>query len=512
MRLEVIVETSRAVAATRKRNEKIARLAQCIAALPPDAIEAGVGFLAGQLRQGKIGIGYANVQAARGIEPAQTASLTLGEVDEAFARIAGARGAGSAANRKQTLHELLRRATAAEQEFLRRLVVGELRQGALESLVVDAIARAAIVPLAAARRARMLAGDLGALARVALVEGESGLARFSLRLFHPVEPMLAASADSVEAALSKFTRAAFELKLDGARVQVHKSGPDVRVFTRRLNDVTAAVPEVVEAVHALPIRECVLDGETIAMAADGTPEPFQVTMRRFGRRTDVEAMRASLPLVVFFFDCLALDGATLLDARAEERAAALAESLPANLLVPRTVTENAAEGEAFLADALASGHEGVMAKSLDAAYEAGRRGASWLKLKPAHSLDLVVIAAEWGSGRRRGWLSNLHLAARETASGRLVMLGKTFKGMTDSMLAWQTRRLLEIETRREGHIVHVEPRLVVEVAFNDVQTSPQYAGGLALRFARVKRYREDKGPEDADTFDAVRALHAGTTD
>ncbi|MDL1862292.1 ATP-dependent DNA ligase, partial [Betaproteobacteria bacterium PRO7] len=394
------------------------------------------------------------------------------------------------------------------QDFLVRLLVGELRQGALEGVMIEAIAAAAGVALAAVRRAAMFAGDLGAVARAALTEGAAGLARFAIELQRPVQPMLAQPAEDIADALARLGTAALEWKLDGARVQVHKAGDDVRVFTRNLNEVTAAVPEIVEAVRAAPARELILDGEAIALAAGGAPQPFQVTMRRFGRKLDVDALRAELPLAAFFFDVLRRDGDSLVERPARERFAALAEALPSALVVPRLVTSDASAAQAFYAEALARGHEGVMAKALDAPYEAGSRGAAWLKVKRAHTLDLVVLAAEWGHGRRRGWLSNLHLGARDPAANSFVMLGKTFKGLTDELLEWQTRELLAREIGRDDYTVYVRPELVVEIAFNDLQASPQYPGGLALRFARVKGYRPDKRADEADTIDAVRAIYA----
>ena len=352
----------------------------------------------------------------------------------------------------------------------------------------------------------MMAGDIGVVARAALTEGRAGLDRFAIQLFRPVKPMLAQPADNVEDALATLGRAALEYKLDGARIQAHKAEGEIRVFSRRLNDVTGAVPEIVEAVQSLPAREAILDGEAIALRPNGRPQPFQITMRRFGRKLDVGAMRKALPLDSFFFDALMLDGANLLDLPAEERFAALREALPASLLVPRTVTDRPDEAAAFVGQALAAGHEGVMAKALQAPYQAGARGKSWLKVKAATTLDLVVLAAEWGSGRRQGWLSNLHLGARDPA-GSFVMLGKTFKGLTDEMLAWQTEQFLAREVARDRYTVYVRPELVVEIAFNDLQASPRYPGGLALRFARVKGYRPDKSPDDADTIDTVRAIY-----
>ena len=350
----------------------------------------------------------------------------------------------------------------------------------------------------------MLSGSLPRVALAALQEGESGLQAFSLQLFRPILPMLAQTAEEVEEVLAQRSEAAFEWKIDGVRLQAHKLGDEVRLYTRNLNDVTHAAPDIVERVRAARAGSLVLDGEAIALAAGGAPHPFQLTMRRFGRRLDVEALQRQLPLSLFAFDCLYRDGEDLLERGTEERYEALRSALPESL-VPRIVTGDAQQAKRFLDEALAGGHEGVMAKALDAPYEAGRRGASWFKLKAAHTLDLVVLAAEWGNGRRQGWLSNLHLGARDPA-GRFVMIGKTFKGLSDELLAWQTQAFLALEERREGHVLHVRPELVVEVAFNNVQASAQYAGGLALRFARVKGYRPDKSAADADSIESVRAL------
>ncbi len=506
-RLAALVDASRRVAETGSRLGKRDAIAACLRAAAPDEIEIAVAFLAGEARQGRLGIGYSTLSELRGGPASPSPSLTLAEVDGALARVAATRGKGAAGERARQLGELFARATRAEQDFLVRLLVGELRQGALEGVMLEAIAAAASVPVGDVRRAAMFAGDLGAVARAALVAGAPGLAGFSIRLLQPVQPMLAQPAEDIGDALARLGTAALEWKLDGARVQVHKAGDDVRVYTRNLNDVTAAVPEIVEAVRAAPARELILDGEAIALGAGGAPQPFQVTMRRFGRKLDVERLRAALPLSAFFFDVLRHDGETLVDRPARERFAALAEALPSGLVVPRLVTSDAADAEAFYAEALRRGHEGVMAKAVDAPYEAGSRGASWLKVKRTHTLDLVVLAAEWGHGRRRGWLSNLHLGARDPAGG-FVMLGKTFKGMTDEMLAWQTRELAARAIARDDYTVHVRPELVVEIAFNDLQASPQYPGGLALRFARVKGYRPDKRADEADTIDTVRALYA----
>jgi len=503
--LAAVVDASAQVASTASRLAKRDAIADVLRRSEGDEIEIAVAFLSGETRQGRIGVGYATLSAARGSPVAQPV-LTLLEVDAALARLAATRGKGSAAERAAQLSALFGRATAAEQDFLLRLLVGELRQGALEGVMIDAIAAAAALPVAEARRAVMFAGESGAVARSALTEGRDALARFTLRLHRPVQPMLAQPADDVADALARLGTAAVEWKIDGARVQVHKSGDEIAVYTRNLNEVTGSVPEIVEALRQVRARELVLDGEAVALADGGAPLPFQITMRRFGRKLDVARMRAELPLAVYFFDCLYRDGTPLVDRPARERFDALAQAVPPALLIPRLITADPAAAENFYADALARGHEGVMAKALDARYEAGSRGAGWLKLKRAHTLDLVVLAAEWGNGRRRGWLSNLHLGARDPAGG-WVMLGKTFKGMTDTLLEWQTQELLARERSREGHVVHVRPELVVEIAFNDLQASPQYPGGLALRFARVKGYRPDKRADEADTIETVRALY-----
>ncbi len=504
--LAQLAATSDLVTKMSGRRAKVDALAELLRRLGAEEIEIAVAFLTGSLRQTKLGVGPALITSARPSEQAASATLTLQEVDARLDAIAAVKGAGAAAERRVLLGSLLQQGTGAEQDFLMRLLFGELRQGALEGLMVEAIARASTLPLSDVRRAAMLAGGLGVVARAAMVEGAPGLSRFSLKLFQPVLPMLAQPTENAAAALEALGTAAFEWKLDGARVQVHKAGDEVRVYTRNLNDVTPAVPEVVDAVRALADPSLILDGETIALDLAGAPQPFQVTMRRFGRKLDIDDLRRSLPLSVFFFDVLHRDGRDLIDAPARERFHALGAALPAGLIVPRVITGEAAAALAFMDDALARGHEGVMAKALDAPYEAGGRGGSWLKLKQAHTRDLVVLSAEWGSGRRRGWLSNLHLGARDPGSGAFVMLGTTFKGLTDEMLAWQTEQLLTLETSRDRHVVHVRPELVVEIALNDVQESPHYPAGMALRFARVKRYRTDKRADQADTVETVRKL------
>ena len=504
-----LVQTSRRVAETSGRLAKIELVAALLKRTAPEEIATAVAFLSGSPRQGRIGIGYATLQAAKPGHAANAPTLELVQVDAMLQRLANTTGKGSAQTKERLLGELLTRGTAEEQEFLLHLVMGDLRQGALEGLVTEAVARAAGLEPGAVRRATMLAADLGRVAHTVLTEGAAGLTSFRVELFRPLQPMLAQAAADVKDALTRLGEgeAAFEYKLDGARIQVHKAGDEVRVFSRQLNDVTQAVPEVVDAVHRLPLADAILDGEAIALRPDGTPLPFQVTMRRFGRKLDVERLRADLPLAFFFFDLLYADGAPLLDEPYARRFAALAAAVPAEQRVPRIVTSEAGEAGAFFERAIAAGQEGLMAKALEARYDAGARGAAWLKLKPAHTLDLVVLAAEWGHGRRRGRLSNLHLGARDADAGGFVMLGKTFKGMTDEMLDWQTAKLLELETRREPHVVYVRPELVVEVAFNGIQASPTYAGGLALRFARVVRYRPDKAADQSDTIEAVRQLH-----
>jgi DNA ligase-1 len=520
--------------ATAARLGKVRELASFLRALAAEDIEVAVHYLSGQLPQGKIGIGGALVRAAAGGRSSTDATLSIAEVNRALQAIADDHGPGSVVRREQALRAVFERATEAEQRFLTGLLLGELRQGALEGVMVDAIATAADLPVSQVRRAAMYAGNLGDVARAALSQSAAGqsaaghaaaghealgqpsqrqradaLGDFQLRLFSPVAPMLAQTAADVDEALQSLRgQVAFEWKMDGARIQVHKRADDIRIYTRTLNEVGAALPEVVEQVRSLGARELVLDGEAIALSASGRPLPFQVTMRRFGRKLDVEQVRRELPISSFFFDCLYIDGRSIADHSMRERHAALSNAIPAALRMPRLVTSDAGAAHAFYEAALAAGHEGVMAKSLDAPYEAGNRDARWLKIKHAHTLDLVVLAAEWGHGRRVGKLSNLHLGALDPAGGNFVMLGKTFKGLTDAMLEWQTGALLARETHRDQWTVYVRPELVVEIAFSDLQASTRYPGGLALRLARVKRYRDDKTVESADTMDSVRRLYA----
>ena len=473
--------------------------------LHPEEIEIVVAFLAGSIRQGRIGIGYATLRDASGPAAATAASLEVAEVDGTFQSVIATSGSGSQRQRFQLLHGMLSRATEPEQQFLVRLLMGELRQGALEAVMVEALAKASGIAVERVRRAVMLAGDMAKVARTLLEHGEASLAQYDVQLFRPLQPMLAGSADDVSQALTDLGEAALEFKMDGARVQVHRSGDDVVVYSRSLNDVTAAVPEVVEAVRALPAKDLILDGEVLSLLPDGRPQPFQVTMRRFGRKLDVDRMRAELPMTPFWFDLLYLNGGHLLDEPQSRRFAALAE-IAGESVIPHIITSDARRGDEFLEQALSRGHEGIMAKAVEARYAAGARGQSWLKVKRARTLDLVILAAEWGHGRRHGWLSNLHLGARDIEKGGFAMLGKTFKGLTDAMLAWQTQELLKLEISRDSYTVYVKPELVVEIAFNEIQVSPRYPSGLALRFARVKSYRTDKSAGEADTFQTVQKL------
>jgi|SRR5579875_347103 len=505
MLLAELVETSNRIAKTSRRLEKTALLAALLKQLTPEEVEIAVAFLSGGARQGRIGIGHATLRAAAAA-PAETPQLNLTEVDGTLAALGAVEGRGSEQRRRELLHGLLGRATAEEQHFLVRLLMGELRQGALEGIMLDGLAKASGLPLERVRRAAMLAGSATAIARPAMENGEAGLAQFDIQLFRPVQPMLAQTAEDVSGALEELGEAALEYKFDGARVQVHKSGDEVIVYSRRMNDVTGAVPEVVAAVRAMPARELILDGEVLSLDAAGRPQPFQVSMRRFGRKLDVDRMLEELPMSPFWFDLLYLDGGSLIDEPQARRFAELSRLATPQTMVPHVVTASAEEAERFLHGALEQGHEGVMAKARAAGYAAGARGQSWLKIKQARTLDLIILAAEWGNGRREGWLSNLHLGARDTTKGGFAMLGKTFKGLTDEMLAWQTQELLKLELSRDHYTVYVQPKLVAEIAFNEIQVSARYESGLALRFARVKRYRPDKAAADADTFETVQKL------
>jgi DNA ligase-1 len=550
--LNDVARVSAEVARESGRRAKIDLIAGLLAQADAPEVPLVVAFLSGELRQRQIGVGYAaltdllspradagpipQASVPQASVPAAEPALTVADADQVFAAIGQVAGAGSQVERRRLLAGLFGRATEGERSFLIQLVAGELRQGALEGVMIEAVARAAEVPAAEVRRALLVGGSLPAVALAALCgsadplapptpNGHAGdapldaltaLRSFVLRVGRPLRPMLAAAAATIPAAMDKVSPAGVEWKIDGIRVQVHKNAGLVTVFTRTLDDITSRVPEIVEAVTAIPAQTAVLDGEAVALFPDGRPRPFQVTASRAGSQTEVESLRGDVPLAPFFFDLLHLDGQDLIDAPARERYAALAGLLPAGLVIPRTVTQEVAAAQAFFDDAVARGHEGVVLKSLDAPYATGRRGSEWIKVKPRHTLDLVILAAEWGHGRRQGWLSNLHLGARDPATGGLIMLGKTFKGLTDQMLTWQTERLLELAgpaqasqpgDRQDARgVVRVRPELVVEIAFDGVQVSRRYPGGLALRFARVIRYRTDKTAAEADTIDSVRAV------
>jgi DNA ligase-1 len=497
-----VCQASRDVAATSKRGEKTARLASVLGAAEPDEIPAVVGFLTGTARQGRIGVGWASLRELPAA--AVTASLTVGVVDGAIGALAVTSGSGSVATRRALLDDLFGRATEVEHEFLVRVLGGELRQGASDGVVVAAIAAAAGVPVTDVRRGAMMSGDLGTTAQVALTGGSPGLARLTLTPLRAVQPMLASPSPGVVEALATTGEASVEWKLDGARIQAHRRGDEIRLFTRNLNDITDRLSGVVELVRSLPGDDLVLDGEVLGVDEEGNPRAFQDTMGDFG--ADGIAGRGS-GLRAFFFDVLHTGADTVIDEPLSVRRAVLESVVPATSRLPAIVTADAGLAEQFLQQAVASGHEGVMVKALDSAYDAGRRGGSWRKVKPVHTFDLVVLAAEWGHGRRTGWLSNLHLGARANDGG-FVMVGKTFKGLTDDLLSWQTDALQAIALGTEGHTVHVRPELVVEIAIDGVQRSTRYPGGVALRFARVRRYRPDKSAAEADTIESVQRLAA----
>jgi len=500
--LAELVDASSRVGATRSRKVKLSVLAEVLGRAGAEEAGPAAAFLAGQLRQGRVGVGWASLAAIRP-GPASSPALTVTDVDRAVTVLAGLGGPGSAASRTATLTDLFSRATEAEADFLRRLLLGDLRQGALEALVTDALAAAMGVAVDVVRRAVMLDGDLSRVAVTAVTEGEAGLCAIGLQVLRPVQPMLAATAADVAEAIGACGLSSVEWKLDGARIQAHRSGDEVRLFTRNLNDVTARLPGVVAVVRSLPAEQVVLDGEVLGTGDGERPDFFQDTMSRFGRHDGGGA-----DLGVWFFDILHLNGTDLLDEPLLDRAALLT-AITGPLKVPSIVTGDPDVATRFADGALAAGHEGVMVKGASSRYEAGRRGSAWRKVKPVKTLDLVVLGAEWGHGRRQGRLSNLHLGARGPDGG-FVMVGKTFKGLTDELLAWQTERLLELETAREGIVVFVRPELVVEIALDGVLTSDRYPGGVSLRFARVRRYRSDKSPAEADEIGTVRALKPGS--
>jgi DNA ligase 1 len=497
--LTAVVTTSAEVAATRSRKAKVAAIAALLSRLDGHEVRPATAFLAGELPGGRAGVGWSTLSGLD-VEPAPDPRLTITAVDAAVEDLRRTSGAGSTRRRTEVLGNLLRTATADEQEFLMRLLGGELRQGALEGVMLEAIASAARVRADAVRRAFMLSGRLPATAEAALRGGESALAEFRLELGRPVRPMLASPAETLDAALAELGPASVEYKLDGARIQVHRDGGEVHVYTRTLRDVTRNVPEVIDLVRALPCRSVVLDGETLALDDSGRPRPFQETMGRFGAQSPRDLL-----LRPYFFDCLHLDGRDLLDLPLRERLDAL-DGIAAQHRIPAVLSSDLERAANLLDEALDSGHEGVVVKSLDSAYAAGRRGRTWRKVKPSHTLDLVVLAAEWGHGRRSGFLSNLHLGARDPDGGPPIMVGKTFKGLTDELLAWQTEEFPKWEDHRDRWTVHLKPELVVEIELDGVQTSTRYAGGVALRFARVLRYRPDKDATSADTIEAVRDM------
>ncbi|MET9096467.1 ATP-dependent DNA ligase [Streptomyces cyaneofuscatus] len=506
MLLAELAQVSLEVAATSARSKKVALLAALFRDAGPEDVPVVIPYLAGRLPQGRIGVGWRSLGDP--VEPAAEPTLTVTGVDAELTSLAAISGTGSQALRRDRLRALFAAATADEQHFLRALLTGEVRQGALDAVAADALAKAAEAPPADVRRAVMLAGSLQEVARTLLADGPEALAAFRLTVGRPVQPMLAHTAASVTEAVDKLGPCAVEEKLDGIRVQVHRDGDRVRAYTRTLDDITDRLPELVTAVAALETGRFILDGEVIALGDDGRPRPFQETAARVGSRRDVAAAAAGVPVVPVFFDALSADGVDLLDLPFAERHAALARLVPEALRVRRVLVPDAEDAEArraaeaFLAETLERGHEGVVVKDLAAAYSAGRRGASWLKVKPVHTLDLVVLAAEWGSGRRTGKLSNLHLGARRP-DGTFAMLGKTFKGLTDALLEWQTEKLRELATGEDGHIVTVRPELVVEIAYDGLQRSTRYPAGVTLRFARVLRYREDKTAQEADTVETV---------
>lgn len=505
MLLAELVATSTAVAATRSRKAKVAALAETLARVTPEELEVVVSYLGGALLQRRTGLGWRGVSEVP--DPADEPSLGVLEVHESFDAMSRLAGAGSQLARKEAVAALFSRATAPEQRWLQAVVTGNVRQGALDAVTQEAVAQVAGVPLAAVRRAAMLAGSTVAAAGAAWA-GEDALAAIGLEVGRPVMPMLASSAPDVATAMAGLspdagTEVAIDAKLDGIRIQVHRDGDEVLVVTRSLDDITGRLPEVVEVARSLPAERFVLDGEALALTDDGRPMAFQDTASR-------TAQDAGVPVTPHFFDLLHLDGRDLLDSPGRERIAALDALVPEQHRVRRLVTTDPAEADAFAAETVAAGHEGVVLKDLSAPYAAGRRGSAWVKVKPVHTLDLVVLAVEWGSGRREGWLSNIHLGARDdTSPTGFVMLGKTFKGMTDEVLVWQTERFLALETHREGHVVHVRPEQVVEIGFDGLQRSTRYPGGLALRFARVLRYRDDKAADQADTIEDVRAHARG---
>jgi DNA ligase-1 len=504
--LKDLVQISEKVSATPKKKEKASLLAHFFNGAKGKEISLLAFYLSGDLPQGRMGIGWNTLQEALKDAPFLPKPLSLADLDSYFDSIAIERGVGSSGRKVRILREVFSRASEKERAFLTGLILGEIRQGALEGLILEAVARATSLPLVLLQQSLMFSGRIGEVARTAIEEGASGLSRFQPKLFHPISPMLASPVEGGDEAIDRLGEAGWEYKIDGARIQVHKDGEEIRIFTRHLKEITGRAPEIIHLARQFTIDKAIFEGEAIALREDGRPLPFQTTMRRFGRVQDVERIQREIPLKPFFFDLLHLDGQSILGVPYGKRFEQLTKSIPSEYLIPRIVTADEAKVRDFLLQSLKAGHEGLMAKSLNSPYVAGQRGFLWLKIKPAQTLDLVILAAEWGHGRRKEWLSNLHLGARDEESGEFVMLGKTFKGLTDKMLQWQTKKLLELEAGRDEWIVYVRPELVVEIAFNDIQESPRYPGGLALRFARVKGFREDKPASEADTFQKVRTV------
>jgi DNA ligase-1 len=510
MLLKTLVDVSEKIGQTSSKKEKVALIAELLRRCRGRETALAASYLAGRLPQGRLGVGWKMLQQALADLSPAPLGLGLLEFSDRLDGIVAEKGVGSTDRKTRSLREMLASADEKERIFVIRLISGEIRQGALDGLVMEAIAKAASAAPGLVREAFMFSGEIGEVAAAALEAGTEGLARFGPRLFHPIAPMLASPAGGKEEALARLGQAAWEFKLDGARIQLHKQGNEIRIFTRHLKEVTESLPEIVTLARRWPMQSAIFEGEALALKPDGKPHPFQTTMRRFGRVQNVEAMRSEIPLTPFFFDLLYLEGQSLCGKPYLERFNLLAQNISPASLIERIISADDNEVKAFLQKSIQAGHEGIMAKGLDSPYQAGQRGFHWLKIKPAHTLDLVVLAAEWGHGRRKGWLSNLHLGARDPESAGFVMLGKTFKGLTDAMLQWQTGRLLQLETSRDRYTVYVKPEVVVEIAFSDLQQSPRYPGGLALRFARVKRFREDKTAADADTIQTVwRIFEAG---
>ena len=505
MLLAKLVETSATIAGTRSRLAKIGAIADLLRRAEHTDVPVVVDFLSGKLSQRRTGVGWAAFRDP--VSAASTPTLSVADVDQAFATIEAISGVGSSALRRRMLSDLLSRATGQEQKFIQGLVSGELRQGALAGIMAEAVGVAWDVPRDEVRRAAMLSGNLAVVAKAAAEGGSAAMGRFHLRVGVPIQPMLAQPGKSLADALERAGHASVEWKLDGVRVQVHKRGEQVDVFTRTLDRITRRVPEVVEVVQILPATEVILDGEAIALAPDGRPRPFQVTGSRIATGAKDDEGTTGIRLNCFFFDVLHVDGQDLIDLPLQTRLETLAAICGAENRVRQMSAQTEEDAADFAREALEQGHEGVMVKSLASPYEAGRRGTSWIKVKPHHTLDLVVLAVERGHGRRQGWLSNLHLGALDASTGEFVMLGKTFKGLTDEMLRRQTEQLGSRVVKDDGWTVHVRPELVVEIAFDGIQTSPRYPAGMALRFARVVRYRDDKRPEEADTVETVRRIY-----